>query len=48
MVLTVVVNIFSSFVYSREYLIIGCHNQLKREGEGGREGGRERESKITG
>ena len=42
MVLTVVVHIFSSFVYSREYLIIGRHNQLEREG--GREGEREREN----
>ena len=38
-ILTVVVHIFSSFVNSREYLIIGCHNQLrgKRERERARE-----------
>ena len=32
-ILTVVVHIFSSFVNSREYLIIGCHNQLRGERE---------------
>ena len=41
--LTVVINIFGSFIYSREYLVIGCHDDLRSQREGEREREREKE-----
>ena len=33
MILTVVIDVLSSFIYRREHFVIGCHNHLEKDEE---------------